>query len=219
MRRLKGLRRSPSGCWRLLCRSLPWWSLIVLLRSAVDEHGTFRCPGSWKTQCTWLRVRGRLRHAPNCAYYDTMHRNEDPKTYRDRMTLIIFEIFNVRDGRRGDDVLQTVATYENYALPHAILHWDLAGCVFTVSPLSAETLSRPPKRGRSIVMSKRNFAALLSTTTQCSNRLQKFQQEADPRALRRTQHRMFPLQKCFFQPSVVGTSASGIHVIFSGLHP
>ena len=65
VRRLKGLRCSPSGCWRLLCRSLLWWSLIVLLRNAVDEHGTPRCLGSWKTQCTWLRVRGRPRDAPD----------------------------------------------------------------------------------------------------------------------------------------------------------
>ena len=86
--------------------SLLWLSLTVLLRNAADEHGTPRCPGSWKTQCTWLRVRGRL-----CVTPDTVHR----KTHRERMTLIIFEIFNVhtmyvaslsclcpiRDGRRA----------------------------------------------------------------------------------------------------------------------
>ena len=46
--------------------SLQWWSLIGLLRNAVDENGTPRCLGSWKMQCTWLRVRGRPRGAPNC---------------------------------------------------------------------------------------------------------------------------------------------------------
>ena len=33
----------------------------------------------------------------------------------------------------GDDVLQTVPTYENLDLPHAIFHWDLTGCVLAVS--------------------------------------------------------------------------------------
>ena len=33
----------------------------------------------------------------------------------------------------GGDVLHTVPTYENYALPYAILQRDLAGCVLTVS--------------------------------------------------------------------------------------
>ena len=47
-------------------RKLRWFSLLtVLLRNAVDEHGTHRCPGSWKTQCTRLRVRGHLYDTPD----------------------------------------------------------------------------------------------------------------------------------------------------------
>ena len=42
------------------------------------------------------------------------------------------------------------------------------------------TLSRPPKRGRSVVVSKRNFATLLSTTTQSSNRLRKVPTRSRP---------------------------------------
>ena len=59
--RLKGLRCLPSGCWRLYCRSPQWLSLIGRLRNAVGEHVTLRYLGSWKMQCTWLRVRGRVR--------------------------------------------------------------------------------------------------------------------------------------------------------------
>ena len=62
-------------------------------------------------------------------------------------------------------------------------------------------------------MSKRNCVALLSTTTQCSNRLQKFQQEADPTCSQTDTTPNVSVAKVFFQPSVIGTSASGIHVI------
>ena len=66
VRRLEELNYSPSGCWSLLCQCLHWrrpyWFslLIVLLRNAVDEHGTPRCPGSLKTQ-----VRGHLYDTPD----------------------------------------------------------------------------------------------------------------------------------------------------------
>ena len=38
-----------------------------LLRNAVDEHDTLRCPGSWKMQNTWPQARGPLRDAPDLA--------------------------------------------------------------------------------------------------------------------------------------------------------
>ena len=72
----------------------------------------------------------------------------NPKTNRERMTQAMFVIFNVPatyvatqavlslyvSGRTtglvldfGDGVLHTVPIFVGYALPHAILHWDLAG--------------------------------------------------------------------------------------------
>ena len=112
MRSLKGLRRSPSGCWRLLCRSLPWWSLIVLLRNAVDEHGKRRCPGSWKTQCTWLQVLGftyrsdteKIRHHTSCNELGAATDDHpivltealpNPMATRECMAQIIFDFLNV----------------------------------------------------------------------------------------------------------------------------
>ena len=110
----------------------------------------------------------------------------NPKANRERMTQIIFEIFNVHamymatqtilslyaSGRTtglvmdsGDCVSHRVPSYEDYALPHTILRLDLAGRGFTEYLMKILTergyLSRPPQRGRSVVVSKRNFATLL----------------------------------------------------------
>jgi len=75
----------------------------------------------------------------------------------------------------GGDVLRTGPIYDGYALPHTSLRLDLTGRDFTeyLQKILTEHgyLSRPPQRGRLVVMSKRNFDTLLLTTTQSSNRL------------------------------------------------
>ena len=102
------------------------------------------------------------------------------KAYRERMTQTMFETlkapamymasqaFLYVSGRTtglvmdsGDGVLHTVPIYESYALPHAIFHWDLAGCDLTeyLLKISSErgysfTTTEEREIGRSV---KENF--------------------------------------------------------------
>ena len=108
------------------------------------------------------------------------------KANRERMTQVMFESFNVHaayiaspfvlyvSGRMtglvmdfDDGVSHTMLIYDGCALLHAILRLDLAGRDFTVRG----PLTRQPQKGRSVVMSKRNFATVLLTATQSSNQL------------------------------------------------
>ena len=134
----------------------------------------------------------------------------NPKANRERMTQVMFVSFNVHavymaspfvlfGSRRttgfvmefGDGVSHTMPIFEDYTLPHAILRLDLSGRDFTeyLKKILTERgfLSRPPQRGRSVVMSKRNFATLLFMTTQSSIDSGTFRQ-SDLHALKRKHH-------------------------------
>jgi len=83
-----------------------------------------------------------------------------------------------------DDVLQTVLTHKNYALPHAILHWDLA-VSRRGSPLSADTFSRPPRDGGRSCRQREPLLHCFRIRHRAHIDCRKFRQEADPHALRR----------------------------------
>ena len=122
----------------------------------------------------------------------------------------------------GDDVLHTVPTYENYALPNAILHWDLAGCVLTVYLMrissergdsSTTTEEREIDRDvkEKLCFLAFDFDTLLKSIAESSNKKQTHVLSDGHTNSVGTE--CFRCECVFFQPSVIGTSASGIHVI------
>ena len=70
-----------------------------------------------------------------------------------------------------DDVSHTMLICDGYALPQAILCLNSVSRVFFFFFSVCRFLSRPPLRGRSVVMSMRNFGTVLFTATHSSNRL------------------------------------------------
>ena len=201
------------------------WAWSYVCENAVDEHGTPRCPGSWKKQCIWLRVRGLL--------YDTL----DVKRVAARISTQCIEIADHIRARhvRGEPVLSLSASGRTTGImrdsgdvyckqcpfskvtlclkPSFI--GILADCVLPVYLMrissGADTLSLPQQKGRSFVVSKRHFASFTFDPTQTSNRLQKVPTRSQRNVL--LDGNIISVgAECFrcksvFQPSIIGKEA------------
>ena len=114
----------------------------------------------------------------------------------------------------------TILICDGVALPHAILRLNLAGRHFTVCGF----LSRPPLRGRSVVMSKWNFAIVILTATQSFNR------QCSQMVTSSLSETNVSVARVFFKPSDIGnepsevfkfvwtTSDSGVGSLLSASH-
>ena len=163
----------------------------------------------------------------------------NPKANRERMTQMIFEIFNVHamymatqtilslyaSGRTtglvmDDGLLHTVPIYEGYAVRHANLRLDLAGrdlSDYLMKILTERRYSFTTTAEREIgrdVKEKLCYIAF-DYDTELKIARGKFRQQSDLHALRRKhqcRRRTFPLHECFSsQFSFIGIKASGVH--------